>query len=504
MADFRPETTVYLFESTGVDAENQPFFQSEGAKMGWYSSHRVFTFNDYSYQRETRQYIRVKEKAVNLRKCDMMAFKNGSGKWILCNILSVDFINPNTTEITFQTDSMATFIEDITWCECWINREMQENDWNGSVPSFNNLQPEGLETGIMMRTPEFADGLTFVDFSMIVLSAYSESGDPGYGTQIKAGYPESLNTIVMRVNETNRLSNMIQTYAEKGILDGIMGIVICPSQYADSNSLYTKTTQVPPNYAQIDGYSPNNGKCFSGEFYRLELSNQRGNVSEILLDHIVNPSQVTLVVEGAFCGGTGGMLLYPANYSNGKANGVIIYNDIQVPYIGNAFTNWLAQNKYGLAAEIGAGIGMTIAGAVTGSAAIGAGGVMKAAGSITKILQESVNPLAVGGQAAGSGLAIATRTYGFLINWLHPQAPNIQAIDEFFSRFGYRTNRLKKPNVNTRPLWNYVQTSGAVVRGPFSYSDKVKIQDMLDNGVTFWHVPAVQIGDYSNMSGNRG
>lgn len=504
MADFHPETTVYLFESTGVDAENQPFFTSQGAKLGWYNSHKVFTFNNYSYQRENRGFIRVKEKAGNLRKCDMMAWQNSQWKWIFADILSIEFINPNTTEISFKVDYMQTFIEDIEWCDCWIEREMQSNDWNGSVPSFNNLQPEGLETGMMKRTPEFAQGIGYTDLSIVVLSAYDEAGEVGGGgVTVKAGYPESLNTIVMGVNEPNRLNAMISTYAEKGRLDGIQGIYLCPSAYANSTSLYERTETVPPNYAQIDGYTPNNAKCFSGEFFHLELSNRRGNSTVIYLDHMANPESVVLAIAGAFCGGSGGMILYPLNYPNGKDHGVIVYNDIQVPYVGNGFDNWIAQNKYNLLTDVLMTGGSAIAGMATGNVALSVGALGKAMSTASKVATQTVNPLGVGGQSAGSGLPVSTNMYGFLINWVHPLEANIRCIDEFFSRFGYRTNRCKKPNVNTRPLWNYVKTAGAIVKGPFDYAAKTEIQNNMDNGVTFWHVPAATIGDYSNMPGNK-
>lgn len=503
MADFHPETTVYLFEATGVDDENQPYFTSEASKISWYISHNVHSYVDYSYQRENRGFIRVKDKAENLRKCDMMAWRNSTGKTVLARVNTIEFINPNTTEIGYSVDYMQTYIEDIIWCDCWIEREMQSGDWNGGIPSFNNLQPEGLETGMLVRTPEWADGITFFDMSMVILSAYDEAGEDGYTTTVRAGYPESLNTIVMGVNETNRLAAMISTYAEKGRLDGIMGIFLCPSVYANSNDLYTQIWSVPPNFAQIDGYTPINAKCYSGEFFGLELSNQRGNTSRIYLDRMENPSVVTLQAQGAFCGGSGGLLLFPSNYPNGKAYGVIIYNDVQIPYVGNGFENWVAQNKYGIFTEVASSATQFVIGAAIGNVPAVASAGVKAVNSINKVLAQNVDPMSVGGQAAGSGLAIATHTNAFLVNWIHPMEENIRCIDQYFSRFGYRTNRLKKPNVNTRPLWNYVKTAGAVVRGPFDYPAKKAIQDILDAGVTFWHVPSATIGDYSNMAGNK-
>lgn len=500
MADFRPETTVYMFQSTGVDAENQPFFRSEGAKMAWYMGHQKFMFSEYSYQRENRNSIRVREKANNLRSCDMMAFKNGSGKWILCRITAVEFVNPNTTAVSYEVDSFQTFIEDIEFCSCWVEREMQVRDWNGSVPSFNNLQPEGLETGAFTRTPEYADGIGFPNLSIIVQSVYDENAEEvAGGVTVRGNFPESLQTIVMGINEPNRLSNMIETYAQKGRLEGIQGIYICPSEYVSSTALYNRTETVYPNYGNIDGYPVINAKCYTSEFFHLELNNRHGNSVMLDLDKFNDPQSVVLSLQGAFCGGSGGMILFPSTYPNGKDNGVIVYNDIQIPFVGDTFVNWISQHRYSLLADVFS-LGTK---AIFGGASEKLSALNQAMSTVAAIGDKTVNPLGVGGQSASNGLPVAIGTYGFLVNWVHPQAPNIQTIDEFFSRFGYRVNRCKVPNVDTRPLWNYVKTAGAIVKGPFNYADKVAIQNAMDNGVTFWHVPAATIGDFSNMAGNK-
>lgn len=147
----------------------------------------------------------------------------------------------------------------------------------------------------------------------------------------------------------------------------------------------------------------------------------------------------------------------------------------------------------------GAGAGFAVAGPI--GAEVGA--VLGAAKAFVRLGDMQKDPSAMGGQVAGNVLQLQLRDYGFSINWLHPRLANLRCIDQYFSRFGYRTNRLKKPNVNTRPLWNYVKTAGAVVKGPFSYASKIAIQQSMDRGVTFWHVPDVVLGDYSDLAGNK-
>lgn len=71
-----------------------------------------------------------------------------------------------------------------------------------------------------------------------------------------------------------------------------------------------------------------------------------------------------------------------------------------------------------------------------------------------------------------------------------------QRIDKYFDMFGYLTNLVKIPNLNNRPSWNYIKTSGANIIGEFPQIDLQGIKNMFDNGVTLWHNPSSFL-DYS-------
>lgn len=508
MADFRPETTVYLFESTGVDAENQPLFNSEGAKLGWYNSHRVFSFDNYSYQRENRQYIRVNAKAGDLRKCDMMAFRNSTWKWIFCNILSVEFINPNCTEITFQTDSFATFVEDIEWCECWIEREMQSQDWNGSVPSWNNTVPEGLEAGPIIRERlDNGTNTSFYGTTLIVLSALDQNAEPivSVGSP-EFGIPSACNKLTFVSDAAQGpLSSMLTKYAEKDMATAIAGIYLVPTQMYNEP---TRTISITVPWKNLQGYEPINAKCLSSEFCSIILSNRQGSESHLNTEYYKSNTinfQIDNVKYDAGCGS----MLYPVEYygNDPRALGVCIECVAQIAWSTSGYYSYVSQNLGSIGSDllstaisqgfIGSALsGHPVAGAVTG-------GINSALAVMGKTVDTIPNPTYKYGGGQGSKLPYALSNIGYTISLAHPEVECLKSIDQFFSRFGYRTNRLKKPNIDTRPLWNYVKTAGGVVKGPFSYQDKLNIQRCLDNGVTLWHVPATTIGDYSNMAGNK-
>ena len=84
-------------------------------------------------------------------------------------------------------------------------------------------------------------------------------------------------------------------------------------------------------------------------------------------------------------------------------------------------------------------------------------------------------------------------------------------IDEYFSMFGYATNRVGKPNITSRPYWNYVKTSNCHITGKVDSSGgqitytrgmdaetKEKICSIYDEGITFWHYRQdMDVGNYS-------
>ena len=78
----------------------------------------------------------------------------------------------------------------------------------------------------------------------------------------------------------------------------------------------------------------------------------------------------------------------------------------------------------------------------------------------------------------------------------HIKAQFAQRIDHYFDMFGYATNDLKVPNINTRPYWNYIKTQGINIEGDVPETDLAELRNLFDNGVTLWH-DATKYLDYS-------
>ena len=90
---------------------------------------------------------------------------------------------------------------------------------------------------------------------------------------------------------------------------------------------------------------------------------------------------------------------------------------------------------------------------------------------------------------------VAMGKQNFYYGRAHVTRDMARVIDDYFSMFGYSTNRLKKPNRNGRPHWNYVKTIGCNVHGSIPADDLRRICENYDRGITFWK-NASEVGNY--------
>lgn len=87
---------------------------------------------------------------------------------------------------------------------------------------------------------------------------------------------------------------------------------------------------------------------------------------------------------------------------------------------------------------------------------------------------------------------------------IRPKTEFLKIIDNYFTRFGYKVNQLKVPNITHRKYWNYVQIGeGEVALVPKtadSNSPKqdvvTKMNEILRRGVTIF----VSFQNYANFS----
>ena len=146
MAYITPDGQVYVMRGISLDSDyNHTVLQTsrdEQTRMLTGPQVRKYSFTEQSYQRVGRNKIRVAMLADNLYDCNYLAFRNsGFGdKWFYAFIEKVDYINNNTSELTYSIDEIQTWYFDYQMEECFVEREHTETDNVGE-----HLVPEGLD-----------------------------------------------------------------------------------------------------------------------------------------------------------------------------------------------------------------------------------------------------------------------------------------------------------------------------------------------------------------------
>lgn len=517
---FSPQTTIYLIADSGIDESNKPYFESNSAIASWLMGKAKTSFTQYSYQRaDERQYCIVDYDYYSALECDAIMWQNAghSTMWIIANITAIEWLNPNATKIYFEVDPYCTFCGEIQWQACMVEREHVTGDWKGNIPNWEN---HGVAESVDFEPVRVANETTvFAEpNAYVVISPYNATGDISFQGTIKDGIFQGLTeTIFQGPDAQDQLNAMLQIIAtaDQANLQNIIGIFSVPGQAIDGT--VEETTTTPPWLMDAYGIF-NNAKVFNSQYCvcQLDSMNAQSVTYRPELFGIIETT-VKFKTEFYLAGGTGGFICYPASYGGGtrdvKEWGLICNSFPAGSWVGNNYAQWQATSGanaavQGIAGVIGAGVAgvatYASAGLAAGLLVALSGGISSIVGYNSTVAKAKKGSAVVGGTSgAGPNLSAASGDYGVVIRWMTPRIGELKSLDNYFDKYGYRVNLLKVPNVNTRPLWNYVKTNEAHVGGDIPKFYRTEIEKLLNNGVTFWHVGSVEIGDYSNPAGNK-
>lgn len=102
------------------------------------------------------------------------------------------------------------------------------------------------------------------------------------------------------------------------------------------------------------------------------------------------------------------------------------------------------------------------------------------------------------GQSTGSAL-VSDFKVGFSVDRLTPKAQQVKAIDDYFTMFGYKQNKIAVPNIHARSRFTYIKTLNCKVSGGAPISDITAIENIFNSGIRFW-VSSSDIGNYTDAN----
>lgn len=539
-----PSTTVTLCKGVPLakGSEDTLYFASAGAQASTIGSYGFATFSDYTYQRNTRNVIRIglpmgSSGANSALRANYCIFNNSAfeGKNIYCFVDNVDYVNNNTIDVTFTIDAMQTFMFDYELKSCYVEREHSERDHVG-----DNLTPEEFGT-LPAVIADSSQDLVFqknVGAPKYTCAIYyiENCGVGTDGTIDMTTYDVQgivANNIYTGTNFTSIVGNAndIDTEIERIIHNGgsIVGIQMLPNGLItaanNNNGIINETTILKPSNI-IDptdpeySYAPKNKKLMTYPYCYLTVTNNLGEERQYRWEWFSGISEVKFRWYGAYLP-TPDTAAVPLDYKGMSVcyGERVSYNTFPTcPWSEDSFQQWWLRNGNAYNAGIEQNfvstaistIGGMIVGAAVGSkfgpwgavagAAVGGGrsivsGMMNEEKMQAGLKDQAATPDKLAGSPASAVVNEVIGNTGFTIYQMNIPVHLAKNIDDFFTMYGYATKRVKVPNISSRPVFNYVKTQGCTIYGDIPAPYALEIQERFNSGVRFWKT--TDVGNYS-------
>lgn len=540
-----------------LSEEHQLSFSNATAQYNYFSSLPKYTPTsaDYTYIRKDGM-LRVNAQFDALIEYNYVMYRNDaySNKWFYAYIEKMEYINDKMTAVYIKTDPYQTWQFSLTYKRTFVEREHVNDDTIGA-----NTVDEGLETGEYIiggttdvdlvttsdpsvkkgdyivvgvtETPDKLDGVTMTTGAFPYFSIYN-------------GVPSGLTYLFM---PSNSIRKFVRMYDMNSKADAIVNMFVIPnailqsgaaiwSIYAldfdkdgesyglsglviesdnDQTSINIKNvTENAP--VTIDGYTPRNNKLLCYPYCYARMTNN-GGADFVYRWEDFTSRQAKFRVDVSIVQGMS-IKAFPQNYLNGGGG----TNEYEYGLTGQKFPtcswstdfylSWVNQQGVNLGVQTGVQVGNAIIAGAVGSAVTGniggmAAGLMGAglntlsavSNAMQQIREASLVPDQARGNINSGDVNFSIGKSGFTLYKMNIKAEFARQIDDYFSTFGYKVNRVKIPNVTGRTNWNYVKTINCYIQADIPQDDLQEIKNMFDRGLTIWHNPSTFL-DYSQTN----
>lgn len=502
-----PQTNIKLLKNVPLDTtyEHTIYFSSKSAQTSYFSGLVKHNLNNYTYQRVKRGYARVGIKSDSLYDCNYMMFQNTAygTKWFYAFITSVEYINDECSEIQFEIDVMQTWFFDYNMNTCFVAREHSVSD-----NLHENLLPEPVEIGELVFNDTVKAMSPFSNLAVIIAIIKDSGGENTTlaNGKVYDGVYGGATLFAYNISDTESINKKIAEYAQKeGNIVSIYTVPVVATESAIPEGGEELGGNASPYHhvfefdnitgtETLNGYRPKNKKLYSYPYNMISVTTPNGGELKTRFEFFTSKPEFDI-----YCSVTQPVqaTVFPKGYKGSEriVNECITINTFPIcSWSVDSYQAWIAQQGV---ASINRMISTTLSGAMIGGAT-GAGiGLVKGVSDLLMSnYQASIASDDSHGNFNNGGVASGAKINQFYIGRKCCKSQYARVIDDFFSRFGYATNRLKTPNRNSRPHWNYVQTVDCTLSGSIPADDMRKICSIYNQGVTFWKKGS-EVGNYS-------
>lgn len=490
MAVISANGTVFLIQSPLLMNNQVLTFPSREKQVSYFGNLPKMTLQDTSFvDGADGTYISVRGNVDEIRKYNYVMYRNENygNRWFYAFITKMSYGGINTAKVYLKQDCFQTWQFDLNYKPCFVEREHTSNDEIGS-----NLLDENLETGDYVNMGEEM----LMDFTQtcILLMMANQIGNTRYIN----GIYSALQFVYFENNANgwSAMESFINDNAE--ISDKIMGAVVYPTKYligkpsngqalVNSESAFQSSVSVSMNTI-LDGYKPKNKKLLTYPYNYLQVYNGNGDSNDFKYEYFSsnNPTfktYATISQKPIIC-------VTPISYRKATRcdNEMVSYSDFPLcSWLTNDFQVWFSQNQTSqvlsmLTSTIGF-IGNSVVGNFNGAMTSG----VQLASTIGGYDDMKRRGNSFHG-SMDSNLAYITNNCGIKAIKYCIDGKHAKMLDDYLTRYGYKTCELKLPNITGRKNWNYVKTiDSCITCNVCPSTDLEEINNMFNQGITLWH-----------------
>ena len=532
-----PNTDIYLINAPLTIGDGRQIdFASATAQANYFAGLPHLFVEDATYQRREGK-LRVPYFREDLNNYNYLMYRNSNGKRIFAYITDMEYLNDECTAISFVVDYFQTWLFQMNLRPCLVIREHTATD----LP-YEHTVPENLDAGIPIEvyrqkaTPVSMNAATAAEFDANFRVMFCFTQEVSQLHQTATPYPQKFlggmpaGVYYYAVGRAD-VQTVVDIINQHGLADAIVCAYTVPIAALDWETFNTSPYVYIPSdlsIADVSVYPPTgwtiphgsgvttikNRKCLSYPFHYYKLTTFSGKTVDLKTELFYGVSSGDpMKFATVFSGQVGAqMLVCPKKYANlgsgatadaadGKSFAYSVeYTDFpQVPTTSDVFKNYAALNASKIGMEkagifIDAAKSMVKADSAVQFLEGAAGGAFALAQMQANFNDMQRIPDRIQGTPGGSTLQQAHGAGVFLCE-MSTRPEYMRQIDDYFTMFGYKVNRLKTPSFKTRPHWNYLQTANADVGGDIPAADAEELQKIFNAGLTVWHY-ASEFGTY--------
>lgn len=509
-----PRSKIYVCADVKLNKSQQHtiWFDTQTKQHEYFLSKVVKTFDDYTYLRKSWS-IKVDSDYESASQWTYLCFRNGdvtTARTYFYFIDRVEYKSENTVELFLELDVMQTYLFDYDMLPCFVDREHVDSDAIGE-----HLIDEGLDVGEVVNNLEF--NIPLSDLCILMASNVNPATASATVVQkvqssIVGGVFSGLAVYATPIELAEDLGDMLLNLDTLGYSDGVVSMWMYPKNLITlKNGSWDKPTACmevsgtkwgtfnASRNAILDGYIPSNKKLYTYPYNFIYVTNNDGASATYLYEKFDDPTDIVFSIVGSATP-EAPIKLFPRNYKRSVMN-----NDEAIPgpsyptcaWNQDIYKLWLAQNQHQLALNQTQAIITAGMGGIQLLTSLGQEGLDDVASGINSILgqiamkkDKEIQPPQSKGKQSGN-VNILTGKQTFTVIYKCVDNYHARIIDDFFTMYGYKCNRVKVPNRNVRASHTYVKTIGCQIKARegkhlFNNEDITLIQSIYDKGVTFW------------------